>query len=220
MGDAGGLQIPPRSALGAAWKTLQDFQHLADAGGPYRLTVFGEAFNMVKAAELPNPATKEPKDLRYRKLHFPNAEYLVFNTARKGFVPMPILLRKLMRHLSAPELRVLVYLHLRSSKYGICYPTQDEMAYELGLQGTKNLAPYLKSLEAKHLISTKLAMGKKFYLVHDPRVGIQHLLKLGKFKPEEIEEIDQLCIDLAQPPFQKPEAHQANSADTAQVDMS
>jgi hypothetical protein len=174
---------------------------------------------MPKAAELPNPATKEPKDLRYRKLHFPHADDVVFNTARKGFVPIPILLRKLMRHLSAPELRVLVYLHLRSSKYGICYPTQDEMAYELGLQGTKNLAPYLKSLEAKHLISTKLAMGKKFYLVHDPRVGIQHLLKLGRFKPEEIDEINQLCIDLAQPPFQMPEAHQSNNVDAPKGDV-
>ena len=78
---------------------------------------------------------KIPKDLRYRKLHFPNADAVVFDTARKGFVPLPILLRKLMRHLSAPEFRALVYLHLRVSKYGICYPTQEEMAFELGLGG-------------------------------------------------------------------------------------
>jgi hypothetical protein len=152
-----------------------------------------------------NPATREPKDLRYRRLHFPHADDLVFNTVRKGFVPMPILFRKLMRHLSAPELRVLVYLHLRCSKFGICYPTQEEMAYELGLKGTKNLTPYLKSLEAKHLISTKLTMGKKFYLVHDPRVGIEYLIRHGKLKPEEIEEINQLCIDLGQPTFETPE---------------
>jgi hypothetical protein len=157
---------------------------------------------MANTQALQNPATKEPKDLRYRRLHFPHADLLVFNTARKGFVPMPILLRKLMRHLSAPEFRVLVYLHLRCSKYGICYPTQEEMAFELGLKGTKNLAPYLKSLEAKHLISTKLTMGKKFYLVHDPRVGIEHLLKHGRLKQEEVEEINQLCIDLGQSPFE------------------
>ena len=45
--------------------------------------------------------TKEPKDLRYRKQHFPNAEDLVFNTQRKGFIPLSILTRKLLRHLSA-----------------------------------------------------------------------------------------------------------------------
>jgi hypothetical protein len=53
----------------------------------------------------------------------------------------------------------------------------------------------LKSLEAKHLISTKMAMGRKFYLVHDPRVGLEHLLKFHKLSAEEVEEINQLCID-------------------------
>jgi hypothetical protein len=71
-------------------------------------------------------ADKEPKDLRYRRLYFPHAEGLVFETSRKGFVPLPIIMRKLMRHLSTPEFRVLVYLHLRVSKYGICYPTAEE----------------------------------------------------------------------------------------------
>ena len=66
---------------------------------------------------------------------------------------------------------MLAYLYVRVSKYGICYPTQQEIAYELGLEGTKNLAPYIKKLEAKNLISTHVAMGKKFFLVHDPRHG-------------------------------------------------
>lgn len=145
---------------------------------------------------------KEPKDLRYRKLHFPEADEVAFNTARKGFVPLPILLRKLIRHMSAPELRVLIYLHLRASKFGICYPTQEEIAFELGLNGTKNLSPYIKTLEAKRLISTKISMGRKFYLVHDPRVGLQHLADKGELTPEELEEINHLCSDLGQEPIQ------------------
>ena len=145
---------------------------------------------------------KIPKDLRYRKLHFPDADAVVFDTARKGFVPLPILLRKLMRHLSAPEFRALVYLHLRVGKYGICYPTQEEMAFELGLGGTKNLVPYLKKLEEKKLISTKISMGKKFYLVHDPRIGLQHLIDTGEMRAEELEELNQLCFDLSQQPFE------------------
>ena len=153
---------------------------------------------MPNAAQLlPNPS-KEPRDLRYRKLYFPDAESLAFDTARKGFVPLPILLRKLVRHLSAPELRVLVYLHLRASRYGICYPTQEEIAFELGLQGTKNLSPYIKKLEGKRMISTKTSMGRKFYLVHDPRVGLQHLANTGQLTPEELEEINNLCADLGQ----------------------
>lgn len=103
--------------------------------------------------------------------------------------------------MSAPELRVLVYLHLRASKYGICYPTQEEIAFELGLNGTKNLSPYIKSLAAKNLISTKTSMGRKFYLVHDPRVGLQHLADTGGLSVEELEEINNLCTDLGQEPI-------------------
>ena len=114
---------------------------------------------------------------------------------------MPIIMRKLMRHLTAPEFRVLAYLHLRVSRYGICYPTQQEIAYELGLGGTKNLASYIKKLEAKNLISTRVAMGKKFFLMHNPRHGIQHLIDAGTIGPEELEEINHLCLDLGQPLF-------------------
>jgi hypothetical protein len=162
-----------------------------------RIIAIEKEFNMV----LPDP-NKEPKDLRYRRLYFPNADAVVFDTSKKGFVPMPIIMRKLMRHLSAPEFRVLAYLHLRVSKYGICYPAQQEIAYELGLDGTKNLAPYIKKLEAKNLISTHLAMGKKFFLVHNPRHGILHLIDAGAIGPEELEEINHLCIDLGQPLFE------------------
>jgi hypothetical protein len=118
-------------------------------------------------------------------------------------VPLPILLRKLIRHLSAPELRVLMYLHLRASKFGICYPTQEEIAFELGLQSTKNLSPYIKSLEAKHLISTKASMGRKFCLIHDPRIGLQHLADAGALSDEELEEINNLCLDLGQEPIER-----------------
>jgi hypothetical protein len=151
----------------------------------------------------PTVAVKEPKDLRYRRLYFPNAELVVFDTARKGFVPLPIILRKVLRHLSAPEFRVLLYLYLRASKYGICYPTQEEMAFELGLLGTKNLGPYLKKLQAKRLISMKTAMGRRFYLVHDPRVCLMHLAKFGQLTKEELEEINQLYLDLGQPTIEE-----------------
>lgn len=144
---------------------------------------------------------KEPRDLRYRRQFFPDAEKLVFDTNRKGFVPLPILLRKLLRHLSAAELRVFVYLALRASRYGICYPTLEEIAHEIGLNGRKNLTPHLKSLEAKRLISTHTTGGKKFFLVHDPRVGIEHLAADGKLREEDLFEINDLCEDLGQQPI-------------------
>jgi hypothetical protein len=109
-----------------------------------------------------------------------------------------------------------VYLHLRVSKYGICFPTQDEMAFELGLSGTKNLIPYLRSLESKKLISTRTSMGKKFYLVHDPQIGIQHLINTGKIAAEELEDLNQLCSDLKQQPFEAPRKIIRRSADEAE----
>lgn len=146
---------------------------------------------------------KEPKDLRYRSQHFPDADSLVFKTSSKGFAPVPIILRKALRYLSAPETRALLYLYLRVSRYGICYPTQEEIAYEIGLDGTKNLVPALKKLEKKGFISTRVSMGKKYFLVHDPRIAITRLLKEGVVNDEHLADINQLCDDLGQPRIEK-----------------
>lgn len=58
--------------------------------------------------------TRDPRDLRLRNQYFPNAGLVVFDTARKGFVPLPIVLRKMLWFLTPPELRVLIYLVLRA----------------------------------------------------------------------------------------------------------
>jgi hypothetical protein len=105
-------------------------------------------------------STREPRDLRYRNQYFPGSEALVFDTKRKGFVPLPIVLRKILWFLTPPELRVLMYLVLRASKYGICYPTVEEIAHDLGMRGRKNVTPHLRSLEQKHFIRTHTASGK------------------------------------------------------------
>ena len=146
----------------------------------------------------PNGLFKDPKELRYRKLYFPDADKLAFNTSRKGFIPLPILLRKVIRHLSTPEFRVLVYLHLRAGRFGVCYPSPQEMVYELGLGSTKNLTPYLHSLEQKKLISSKDVLGKMYYLVHDPRVALEHLIQEGTITGAELDSVNELCTDLGQ----------------------
>jgi hypothetical protein len=148
------------------------------------------------AVEVENKKT--PKDLRYRRQFFPDAEGLVFDVGEKGFVPVPIILRKLIRHISAPELRVLIYLYLRASRYGICYPTYDEIVHELGLMSRKNLLPHLKNLEDKRFIATHSAAGKTFFLIYDPRVAIAQLLATGRLSEQELFEINELYADLNQ----------------------
>jgi hypothetical protein len=141
---------------------------------------------------------KQPKDLRYRRQFFPEADSLVFNTGEKGFVPVPIILRKLLKHLTPPELRVLIYLHLRASRHSICYPTFDEIVHELGLTGKKNLLPHLRSLEDKKFIATHSSGGKTFFLIHDPRVAVRHLMAEGALGEQELFEINELYTDLNQ----------------------
>src|SRR5712692_4552208 len=137
-----------------------------------------------------------PKDLRYRTQYFKGADSVVFDTVRKGFVPLPIILRKGLRVLTPPELRVLIYLMTRASRYGICYPTVEEIAHDLGMSGRKNLTPHLRSLEEKHFIQTHLASGRKFFLVHDPRIAIERLAQSDKLDDEHVFEINDLLKDL------------------------
>jgi hypothetical protein len=72
------------------------------------------------------------------------------------------------------------------------------MVFELGLGSTKNLTPYLRSLEQKKLISSKEVLGRAYYLVHDPRVGLQHLADEGTIAGEELDSVNELCSDLGQ----------------------
>lgn len=141
---------------------------------------------------------RQPRDLRYRQQLFPEAEQLVFNVNERGFVPVPIILRKLFRVLSSPEIRVLLYLYLRASRYGICYPSHDEMVHELGLTSKKNLLPHIATLAEKRFISVRTSGNRSFYLIHDPRVAIMHLLNSGQLRDEDLFEINDLYADLNQ----------------------
>ncbi len=151
-------------------------------------------------------ADRIPKDLRYRDQYFPDADSIVFETAKKGFVPLPIVLRKGLRVLSAAELRVLIYLMTRASKYGICYPTLEEIAYDLGMNGRKNLTPHLRKLEEKHFIKTHTASGKKFFLILDPRIALERLAKAGLINHDQVFEINELLNDLNRQPISMDQA--------------
>jgi len=142
--------------------------------------------------------SSEPRDLRLRNQYFPGASTKVFDTGKKGFVPLPIIIRKLMRKLSPPELRVLVYLQTRCSQYFICFPTLEEMAHDLDLKGRRNLTPHIKSLQKKKFIATAAGGGKTYFLVHDPRVAILHMVETGEISASELFEINELLRDLKQ----------------------
>jgi hypothetical protein len=144
------------------------------------------------------PHPEEPRDVRLKKQYFKDADAVIFDTKGAGFVPLPILLRKVLRHLTAPELRLLIYLYTRSSKEQICYPTIDEIAGELDLN-RKNLTRPLRELERKRLISTAQASGKIYFLIHDPHVALEHMVKSGEIKGDELFLVNELCRDIKRP---------------------
>lgn len=53
-----------------------------------------------------------------------------------------------------------------------------------------------------HFISTASSGTKRFYLVHDPRIPIRHLIDSKKIDERELFEIDDLLKDLGQPPIE------------------
>jgi hypothetical protein len=146
-----------------------------------------------------SPAPKrKAKDLRLRDQVFPGAEDRVFDTEEKGFVPVPILFRKLLRHLSPPQSRLLLYLQLRCSRFGICYPSLEEIAHDLGLSSRKKLTPHLNALVENRFIESETHGGKRFFLMLHPRFPILHLHKKGLISEDEVFEIEELLRDLKQ----------------------
>jgi hypothetical protein len=71
----------------------------------------------------------------------------------------------------------------------------------LGLKSRKNLTPHLRALEKNKFISTVNASGKKLFLIHDPRVAIEHLVQIGKINQDELFDINELRRDLNQDPI-------------------
>lgn len=155
---------------------------------------------MAKASSEPN---RQPRELRYRSQFFPRAEERVFKTAGGGFVPLPILLRKMFRYLTAADIRILIYIYLRSGQYGLCYPPLDEMAHEIGIS-RKNLIPRLRQLEEAELIAIRKSGGRNYYLIYDPRIALGKKISEGGVAEEDFLRINELCEDLGLDQFEAP----------------
>src|SRR5205085_3513301 len=156
-------------------------------------------------------------DLRLREQYFPGADKLVFDTDKGGYVPVSILMRKLIRHLTQPELRAYLYLQLRASKNGFCFPSNDEMLDELNLATKKNLEPHLQGLVSKKLISRMPSGKKQYFLVHDPRIAVEHLVATGEINEAELVEINVLLGDLKQKPIRMTAARAERTSEETQA---
>lgn len=144
---------------------------------------------------------EKSKDEKYIEKYFGTVS--IFDKDNKGYVPLPIIYRKLLNLLTAPELRVLIYLMTRCSKAGLCYPSLEEIQHDLGLTSRRNLTPHLKGLEAKKFIITRTGNGKKFFVVQNPVEAVKHGLSTGTVTDDLLDEINQLLEDLKRSPIKR-----------------
>ena len=144
-----------------------------------------------------------PKDERYRERCFPGGEDEVFQTSKAGFVPLPIVMRLLVKHLHNSELRVWMYLQSRTSKFFICYPTYGEIEHEL-VVGKGTISKAIRGLEKKGFIRSHNDRGVRRYLLRDPRLAAQSLCDQGTITEDELDEVNDLLAVLKQPLLQQP----------------
>jgi hypothetical protein len=135
---------------------------------------------------------------------FPEAESFVFENSGGGFVSFPILMRKVLKYLKPKQLELLVYLWLRSDRYGLCYPDLDTIAYELGHLNKTRLKKTLGELEVEFcLIKTRSDQGRTYFMVGDPRHSLAKLGREGKAAQIDVEEANGLLAQLRLPPIVK-----------------
>jgi predicted transcriptional regulator len=85
------------------------------------------------------------------------------------------------------QLELLIYLMLRADEYGLCFPTLEEIAHELGRENNvSRLRKTVRELETMGFIITRAASGRMYFLVQDPRHAVPKLLSQGKLKEEDV----------------------------------
>lgn len=143
------------------------------------------------------------KDQRYRERCFPGVDQEVFKTER-GFVPLPIVSRKLLKHLENSELRVWLYLQTRASRWFICYPTYEEILQDTGLRSRGTISKAIRGLERKGFTRSHNDAGTRRYLLRDPRLAAQRLCELGEISEDELDDINDLLDALKLPVVEQP----------------
>lgn len=141
------------------------------------------------------------RNLRIRDRLFPNADQFVFNNKKGGFVSLPILYRRLLKLMKPKQLELLIYLWLRSDKYGLCFPGFDEIAHELGQQSVSRLKKTARELKTMMLIKTRNSKGRPYFLVADPRHALHKMYKDGKIEEWELEDANELLEQLKLQPI-------------------
>lgn len=143
--------------------------------------------------------TKRNTDQRHRTRCFPGAEKEVFDAKRRGFAPLPLISRELLRHLKGAELRIWIYFLTRGGPQSICYPTYENIVREAGVKTKGTVTKAIHRLEKIGLIRTYNDRGTRRYLLRDPRLAVERLFELGEIADYELEEANDLLYKIGRP---------------------
>lgn len=128
------------------------------------------------------PKKKPDKRTRAQKVKdrlFP--EDRAFDTARKYFVPLAWVYRRLFHVISPRDWMILTWLMMNASKEGIVVElNRRELMHDMSYQAASKLAKSLGRLEEQGLIKRKVDRGKEHVLIVDPFQAIEHMAKVTK----------------------------------------
>lgn len=127
------------------------------------------------------------KASRIYERHF--ASVPIFEAKGGRFSPLPWMLRRAQWLFATREWQLYTYFVMRSGPESVCWQTDREISYDLGI-GPKKLAPYVRSLEEKGFIETAEAEGKRYVCIVDPRHALQKLVNANQINAERLQALN------------------------------
>lgn len=121
-----------------------------------------------------------------------------FDPKGAGFVPLPMILRRLQFLFSPRGWQVYCYVLMRAGPSGIAWFELGEVAFDLGFKSLPKLAPYIRELVDAGWVVTASSKGKHYFMAVDPLQVIERLKAASRLSEERLEAIEEL-LDALRP---------------------
>lgn len=128
-----------------------------------------------------------------------------FRAKGGGYVPLPWLFRRLQRLFRPREWQVFCYVLMRADRWGLCWPTDREIAADLGVNYRK-IGPNLRVLAELGFLRICTERDRRYLCIIDPLTVVRTLAKNGvlteKLPPEQLAELEKDLGFLRETPLQ------------------
>ena len=106
-----------------------------------------------------------------------------------GFSPLPWIYRRMLWLFSPREWQLLTYLLMRSGPEGVCWQSDKEIAFDLGI-GPRKLAPHVKSLRDRGFIRVVEDQGQRYICLPEPIGVLRRLAESGEIRAERLQALN------------------------------